>query len=145
MMKQTLLLGHGADTYCLYFPHEDYVGKYNSGSFSYNIDIVVDKPHNMYLGTFINTGGISVAALLALFGLYLAQSIRLYAKISYEDNDWLVFTGAGITFGIFGFLVSGLVNDSSISVMPMFYGLLGTGIAVNGLLAQRMKTAGDAV
>lgn len=140
MMKDTLLLGHGADTYCLYFPHEDYVGKYNSGVFSYNINIVVDKPHNMFMAAAINTGGISVLALLALWGIYLVQSIRLYRKRSYDSNDFLTFAGVGIALGIFGFLVSGLVNDSTVSVMPMFYGLLGTGIAINALLSRKVET-----
>lgn len=137
MMKDTVVLGHGADTYTLYFPHYDYVGKYNSGTFTNNIDIVVDKPHNMYMGAWIGTGGISVMALLCLFGIYLFQSIRLYAKRSFAENDLLTYTGAGIAFGVFGFLISGLVNDSSVSVMPMFYGLLGLGIAINMILSRK--------
>jgi hypothetical protein len=42
-------------------------------------------------------------------------------------------------FGISGFLVSGLVDDSTVSTMPMFYGLLGTGIAINMMLKRQMK------
>jgi len=140
MMKDTVLMGHGADTYAIHFPHNDYVGKYNSGTFSSNINIIVDKPHNMYMGAWIGTGGISVIAFLALTGIYLVQSIQLYIKKSFADNDFLTFAGSGIAFGIFGFLVSGLVNDSTVSVMPMFYGLLGTGIAVNMILAHKVKT-----
>lgn len=140
MMKDTVLMGHGADTYAIHFPHNDYVGKYNSGTFSSNINIIVDKPHNMYMGAWIGTGGISVIAFLALTGIYLVQSIQLYIKKSFADNDFLTFAGSGIAFGIFGFLVSGLVNDSTVSVMPMFYGLLGTGIAVNMILAHKAKT-----
>lgn len=137
MMKKTVLMGHGADTYALYFPHNDYVGKYNSGTFTDNINIIVDKPHNMYMGAWIGTGGISVIAFLSLVGMYLVQSIKLYGKNAFADHDFLTFVGSGITFGIFGFLVAGLVNDSSVSVMPMFYGLLGTGIAVNMILAHK--------
>ena len=133
-------MGHGADTYAIHFPHNDYVGKYNSGTFTRNINIIVDKPHNMYMGAWIGTGGISVIAFLALTGIYLVQSIQLYIKKSFADNDFLTFAGSGIAFGIFGFLVSGLVNDSTVSVMPMFYGLLGTGIAVNMILAHKVKT-----
>ena len=139
MMKETVLLGHGADTYCIYFPHDDYVGKYNSGRYTNNINIIVDKPHNMYMGAWIGTGGVSVVALAALFGMYLAQSIRLYIKKSFADNDFLAFVGIGIMFGLFGFLVAGLVNDSTVSVMPMFYGLLGCGIAINMILNHKEK------
>lgn len=138
MMKETMFMGHGADTYCIYYPHEDYVGKYNAGSsYTNNINIIIDKPHNMYMGAWIGTGGASVIALLALFSVYLTQSIKLYIKKSFVDNDFLTYTGIGIMFGIFGFLVAGLVNDSSVSVMPMFYGLLGTGISINMILSHR--------
>lgn len=137
MMMDTLLLGHGADTYCIYFPHHDYVGKYNSGTFSNNINIVVDKPHNMYMGAIIGTGGISMLALALLWGIYLVQSFLIYRRETY--TTFISYVGAGIFLGICGFLVSGLVNDSTVSVMPMFYGLLGTGIAINMILKRQAK------
>ncbi len=137
MMKDALLLGHGADTYCIYFPHQDYVGKYNSGTFSSNINIIVDKPHNLYMGMWIGTGMISVFAFLAILILYAVQSVRTFRKRNYES--FIDFAGAGIALGIIGFAVTGLVDDSSVSVMPMFYGLLGTGIAINMMLARKTK------
>lgn len=136
MMKDTLIIGHGADTYCAYFPHDDYVGKYNSGTFTTSINIVVDKPHNMYFGAIIGTGGISMLALLVLWGIYIIQSFLIYWKESY--HSFISYAGAGIFFGICGFLVSALVNDSSVSVMPMFYSLLGTGIAINMILKKKL-------
>jgi hypothetical protein len=33
--------------------------------------------------------------------------------------------------------VSAFVDDSTVSVMPMFYGLFGTGIAINMMLKKR--------
>ena len=132
MLKDTVILGHGADTYCIYYPQNDYVGKYNSGIFSSKLNTIVDKPHNLYLGYMIGTGWISVAALLILWGIYLVQSFNIYRKNPYRN--YLSFAGAGIFLGICGFLVSALVNDSSVSVMPLFYGLLGTGIAINMIL-----------
>ena len=137
MMKDTILVGHGADTYCLYFPHKDYVGKYNSGSFSKNVNIIVDKPHNMYMGAWIGTGGVSVLALLTLFGIYLIQSIRLYFRSRFNADDFPSFVGAGIFFGVVGFLIFALVDDSTVSVMPMFYTLLGTGISINMILKRQ--------
>ena len=131
MMKDTLVLGHGADTYCIYFPHNDYVGKYNA---DWNINKIVDKPHNMYMGIIVGTGGLSMLALLILWGMYIVQSILIYRREYY--GSFTVYTGAGIFLGICGFLAAGLVNDSSVSVMPMFYGLLGTGICINMLLSK---------
>lgn len=133
MMADTFLLGNGADTYCLYFPHNDYAGKYNTDM--YAINTIVDKPHNMYMGAWTGTGGISLLALLALYIMYLVQSYRLYFRSAFTGSkSFLQYAGAGICFGITGFLAAGLVNDSSVSVMPMFYGLLGTGIAINLIL-----------
>jgi hypothetical protein len=136
MLRDTLILGRGADTYCVYFPHEDYVGKYNAG---WNINMIVDKPHNMYLGAAVGTGMISVLALLALFLLYIVQSFRLYLRARYDD--FVSSAGAGIFFGVLGFLVSAFVDDSSVSVMPLFYGLLGVGIAINILLSAQTSRA----
>ena len=135
MMKETMLVGHGADTYCLYFPHQDYVGKYNSGTFSSNINIIVDKPHNLYLGMTIGTGGISLLAFLVLMALYIIQSSRIYWRSRFETFN--EYAGAAILFAVCGFLVSALVNDSTVSTMPMFYGLLGTGIAINEMLKRQ--------
>lgn len=129
MMKETTFIGHGADTYCIYFPANDYVGKYNA---NWDINMIVDKPHNMYMGAWVGTGGISVLALLVLWLMYIVQSIKLFWNMRF--STFTEFTGLGIFLGICGFLVSGLVDDSTVSVMPMFYGLLGTGIAINTML-----------
>lgn len=138
MLKETIFLGHGADTYCIYFPHHDYAGKFSA---DWNINKIVDKPHNMYMGIAIGTGMISLLALLALWGAYLVQSFRLYFRANYENLDFNTYVGVGIFLGICGFLTAALVNDSSVSVMPMFYGLLGTGIAINMMLKD--KAAND--
>ena len=137
MMKDTVLLGHGADTYCLYFPHNDYVGKYNAGNFANVLEIIVDKPHNMYMGAWIGTGGISVLALLALFLIYIVQSIRIYFRKDFADMEFLDVAGVGIMLGIVGFLFTGLVDDSTVSVMPMFYTMLGLGVVINILQGQK--------
>lgn len=132
LLKDTLILGNGADTFCIYFPQNDYAGKYAVG---WTDNIIVDKAHNMYLATALNTGVISLLALLWIFGIYIRQSFTLYRKAHYEG--FLTFCGSGIFLGISGFLVSGLFNDSSVSVMPLFYGLLGTGFAINRILKRR--------
>lgn len=133
MLKDTLLLGHGADTYCLYYPHDNYVGKYNAG---WQINMIVDKPHCAYLGIAINTGVISLFALLALWCIYIIQSAVLYFKRDFK-TDFTTYVGLGIFLGVSGFLAAALVNDTSVSVMPLFYGLLGTGIAINDMLRRQ--------
>lgn len=135
LLKDTLFLGHGADTFCLYFPHQDYAGRYNVGFDSTWTDQVIDKPHNMYLDAAVGTGVLSLLALLVLYGLYLFQSFQIYWKRAFlEELDYI---GVGIFLGVCGFLVAGLANDSTVTVMPLFYGLLGTGFAVNHLIARQ--------
>ncbi len=131
MMKETTLIGHGADTYCIYFPHNDYVGKFNSGTFSMAIDIIVDKPHCMYMGAWVGTGGISVIALLVLYFYYIVQSIGIYIRKDFEDMSFMDIAGIGLALGVTGFAFTGLVDDSTVSVMPLFYTMLGVGIAIN--------------
>lgn len=129
MMKDTALIGYGADTYCIHFPHEDYAGKYNAG---WGINTIVDKPHNMYMGMWVGTGGLSVIAFLALLVMYFVQSLKLYFR--FKEESWLSYAGLGMFLGVFGFAVAGLVDDSTVSVMPLFYTVLGMGIAVNMMI-----------
>ena len=126
MMRDTILMGRGADTFCIYFPQNDYAGKYNAG---FSLNNIVDKPHNMYMLMSVGTGGISLAAFLVLLAVYFAQSFTIYRSVKFDSFTESV--GLGLFLGILGFAVSGLVNDSIVSVMPMFYVLLGTGIAIN--------------
>ncbi|GAB6100351.1 O-antigen ligase family protein [Halanaerocella petrolearia] len=71
MLKDTSFIGFGPDTYALYFPQFDSVGKLITFG---TTKIIVDKPHNMYLQVGINTGLTSLLALLILFGTYFISS-----------------------------------------------------------------------
>lgn len=132
LLKDRILIGSGADTYCLVFPHNDYVGKLNAPGWTEKTHIIVDKPHNMYLQAGINTGIVSLLALLALFFGYIAWCFKIYMRR--DLNDFASIAGVGIFIGICGFLAAAVFNDSSVSVAPMFWGLLGTGIAINFML-----------
>ena len=129
MMRDTLLVGHGADTYAIFFPQNDHIARHNAG---FPVHVIVDKPHNMYLHMAIGTGGISMLAFLVLLGFYFVQSVKLYWRREYVE--FIEFVGVGIFLGITGFAFAALVNDSSVSVMPMFYGLFGMGIAINMII-----------
>ena len=48
---------------------------------------------------------------------------------------------AGICLGIVGYLLMGLLNDSVVAVAPLFWGMLGVGIALN---RDCIKKAGNA-
>lgn len=135
LLKDTLLFGFGADTFAMHFPQLDYAGRYNVGFASGWTDEIIDKPHNMYLGAAANTGVLSAIALIVMYGFYILQSIKIYRKQRFDEE--IDFIGFGIFMGVCGFLVAGLVNDSTVSVMPIFYGLLGTGLAINYMIQNR--------
>lgn len=134
LLKDSPIIGSGADTFAAVFPQKDYAGRYNSHHF--NQSVIVDKPHNMYLGAAVCTSLPSLLALLFIYGAYLVQAARLLRRRDF-GSDFLRYASAGIFLGISGFLAAGLVNDSSVSVMPIFYTLLGTGIAANFMIEKK--------
>lgn len=125
LVKKYILQGSGPNTFIFAFPNDDYVGMVNIG---YGGSLVT-KPHNMFLQIAIQTGGISLLAFLAIFVIYMIECFRLYfRKTGYRSSE--IF-GIGILLGTFGYLVTGLANDSTVCVAPIYWCLLGVGMAVN--------------
>ena len=129
MMKETLLVGNGPDTYALEFPQNDLLGKW----WAYNTpNMIIDKAHNLYLAIFINNGGLALLGFLIMMLAYIIQSIRIYTfKEYYRSKDIL---GSATFLAIIGYLGAGIFNDSVVSVAPIFWILLGAGMGVNYLI-----------
>jgi hypothetical protein len=134
LLKKTIVLGTGADTYMVVFPQRDLLAKrYSLSSYS----MVVDKPHNLYLQMGIENGIIALLAFLTLVGVYILTSFKNYA-LKKEYTSQMAW-GAGILVAVIGYLVAGFFNDSVVSVAPIFWILLGVGIATNYLYAKKIK------
>ena len=126
LLKHTVLFGYGPDTFAVHFPQNDLKGKlYAYG----DMWMFVDKPHDIYLQSAINTGIISLIALIALFGMYFVKSVKMYFRCDY--SKFTQIAGAAIFVAVFGYLIAGFFNDSIVSIAPVFWILLGLGIAVN--------------
>lgn len=125
LLKQYIFQGAGPNTFIYTFPNDDYVGLTNVGY----AGSLVTKPHNMFLQIAIQTGGISLLAFLALYVIYLWEGFRLYFRKT-TCSSMEIF-GIGIMLGTFGYLVTGLANDSTVAVAPVYWCLLGVGMAVN--------------
>ena len=134
LLKNTLFLGHGPDTFATYFPQNDFMGKFYA--YSGDMWMVVDKPHDLYLQVGINTGIISLLALISLFIAYFVRSTRLYIKNDY--SDFVSRAGVAIFVAVCGYLGAAFFNDSLVSVAPVFWILIGLGISVNYMLEQKM-------
>lgn len=134
LLKDTLILGTGPDTFSFEFPQNDLLGKlYAYGT----TNMVISKAHNLFLQLGINNGVIAMLAFLGVIILYLVDSFKLYAlKNKYDEKHIL---GTILCLSIIGYLFTGLFNDSVICVAPIFWIILGVGVAVNFINKKTVK------
>ena len=117
ILKDTMFFGYGPDTFSIVFPQNDTFGK----TISYGMaNIILDKPHNMYLQIGVNTGIISmVLFIVGLFIFFLDGIVRYrnLTKLPVEAFLWL---------GVLAYHATGMFNDSLVSVAPvawLYFGL----------------------
>ena len=125
LLKENIFIGSGPDTYTIEFPQDDYIGLENYG---YKGSIVT-KPHNMYLQMGVQTGVLSLIAFLVFYIMYFIQSIRIYIKGKFDT--YATQLGVGIFLASVGYMIAGITNDSTITVAPIFWILMGVGFSMN--------------
>ena len=120
------LLGYGPDNFLMAFPQYDIVAK----TYAYDTPfMIVDKPHNIYILYAINSGIIAMLSMVLLWGVYIVDSLKLYAlKKEYSKGDCY---GVACMVAIIGYLGAGFFNDSVPVISPVFWVLIGAGFAVN--------------
>lgn len=126
LLKETWFIGKGPDTFVYEFPQHDYLGKWKAYD---TTNMLVDKPHNLYLQIAVNQGGVALVAFLVIIGIYFVQSSKLYAFKRNDEERHIV--GIAFMVAVIGYLGAGLFNDSIVSVAPIFWIVLGVGIAIN--------------
>lgn len=126
LLKDTLILGSGPDTFSFDFPQHDMLGKlYAYGT----TNMIISKAHNLFLQIGLNNGVIALIAFVILIMVYIVDSFKLYAlKNKYDEKQIL---GSILSLSVIGYLFTGLFNDSVICVAPIFWIILGVGAAVN--------------
>ncbi|MBQ9765312.1 MAG: O-antigen ligase family protein [Lachnospiraceae bacterium] len=125
LLKDSIILGSGADSFSLVFPNSDYVDRTNAG---YG-DILITKPHSLYLQIAIQHGIPAFICFIVVCAWYLLQSLKLYWKTDFSNKFHLL--GIALMLGVIGYLILGITNDSSITCAPLFWMALGLGYAVN--------------
>ena len=136
LLKDYIFIGAGQDNYIYVFPNDDYVGKLNSGYYS-NYQ---NKPHNMYLGIWVQQGLIALLAFLFLYFLFMVRVIRLcYGKHKVAASDGFSARGVAVVtaIGATGYMVAGLANDSNVGVTPIFWVMLGVGYAAEAICRKK--------
>lgn len=120
IIRHTLIFGHGAATYMMYVKQFDFVGLLNSQG---TVDLLLDKPHCWYLQIACNQGGMSLIAIMVVIIMILFQSIK---KIKDKKNSAVeIMFITSFCIAATSFLVQGLINDSSITVNPLFWIIMG--------------------
>ncbi len=134
ILLDSLFIGKGPDTFPIYFPQDDYIGKLNGIG---DMWIPIDKPHNLYLQVGVSGGIVSMLAFIVLFAVYFFHSLYLYFNI--KRFDFTSSSGIAFFAAFCGYAVAAVFNDSVVSVAPVFWVLLGLGIAVNLKLNESFK------
>ena len=126
LMPGTTLIGTGPDTFVNAFPQHDVLGKLRA----YNDPlVVVDKAHNIFIQTWITSGGISALLLFGLFGHYALTSLMGLVKNKMPIG--LFGLRLGLLCGVSAFVLSGMATDSTIGSTGVFFVILGLGYALN--------------
>lgn len=126
MLDQYLFVGSGPDTFAEVFPQNDYTGK---ATYAENPARIMEKPHNDYLMQWVQTGFISLAALVIFYILFLRKGMSFYRnKKWYQDIKTRL--GLGCFLGCVSYMASSFFNDSTLYTTPMFWIFLGISLSV---------------
>lgn len=119
LIKDRPLSGYGMDTFAYKFPQDESNKISGLGS----SEIIVDKPHNMYLDFGYGGGLITLLAILVIIvtGVLRTAFGIVRKKINPAEDSAIV----AFFFGSIAFFVQGLFNDSIIGVSPIGWILFG--------------------
>ena len=125
------LIGSGANTFLFAYPQNDYIYReYNGMQNMFDV-----KAHCLYLQQWVENGLPALLALLGFFLWYMVRCIRIFRKADLKDP--LVRTGIGIFTGLLTYMIVGLANDSNVCTAPVFWVMLGLGMAVNRIIVEK--------
>lgn len=143
MLKDHMILGIGQDNFVYEFPNDDYVGqKYGGFDHIFNV-----KPHNTYLGIWVQQGFVALLAYLFLYGLFMVRVFKLcYGKSRVKSPHSFSARGVAVTTAVAttGYMVAGLANDSNVGVTPIYWVMLGVGYAAEAICRKKADPSDDA-
>ena len=122
LLKDYILLGSGADTFVFLFPNNDFLAM----SQIYYQQIIT-KPHSMYFQVWVQSGLLSLIGLLVFYFWYLGKCIKTSWKV--KKHNFYSYISGGIAAGTTGYMFVQIFNDSSITVAPLFWAMIGIGLS----------------
>ena len=132
LLKKSILVGTGANTFMLAYPQNDYIAQEYIYGNGYQV-----KAHCWYLQQCVENGLVATLVLLAFLGWYIIRSIRIYRLVDLHDR--LSWVGFGLFAAVLVYLIAAVANDSNVCTAPVFWGMLGLGLAVNRMLVEKEK------
>ena len=133
LLGKHVFMGSGANTYMFEYPQNDYLGQVSI----YGGSSLQVKAHCWYLQQWVETGLIGTLALLAFLGWYVIRSMRIYRRADlHESISWV---GFGLFAAVLVYLIAAIANDSNVCTAPMFWGMLGLGLATNRMIVEKEK------
>lgn len=115
LLAEYSVIGSGPNTFALAFPQNDYVMRANLGVEM--MEEIITRPHSLYLQTAVQTGVLSLLALLLFWGKALWRMAKRQVK-----NPCF--------YAALGFLVMGIANDMLLVTAPLFWAILGLGFLI---------------
>jgi hypothetical protein len=122
VLDDCLLIGKGSGNFVTVFPQYDYASLlevYETPA------MVVNKPHNWYLGVAVDSGVVSLIVLLTLLGAFLVKGAK--TVILHPVDDRFKHLRLGTYVSVIAFMMVGVVNDSYVCVSPVFWFIFGVG------------------
>lgn len=125
-----VFMGSGANTYMLEYPQDDYIGQKYIYANGYEV-----KAHCWYLQQWVETGLLGTLALIGFLLWYIIRSIRIYRRVDLHEH--LSWVGVGLFAAVLVYVIAAVANDSNVCTAPVFWGMLGLGMAVNRMLVAK--------
>lgn len=126
LVKNNILFGCGPDCYIYEVPHGDYAKSLNAG-YLYQL---ITKPHSLYLQILIQTGAFALICFLALNGLAIW---KYFSKKVIDINEFIIYSI------IVGCLLTFVMNDSCVAVVPYYYIFLGIALSDDSCKINKKK------
>ena len=130
-LKNHIFMGSGANTFQLVYPQDDYVYKEYAGL----INLFTVKAHNWFLQEWTETGLLGTLCLFGFYLWYFIRSLRIYHNCNLKNGTAVI--GFGIFVGTISYMAAGLVSDSNVCTAPVFWVMMGLGMAINRMIAEK--------
>jgi hypothetical protein len=118
LAAQRPLFGYGFDT----LPFELDQGDPAKIAALESPDVIIDKPHNMYIHMLYGAGGLAFIAYLAIIAIVIWNALRTMSSLNKGHSSVLIWP---YLFGILAYLYQGIFNDPVHGFEPIFWIFLG--------------------